>query len=302
MLSNSTQDSTQATYQEIDAQAKAEHEKQRVAAILSAFAPITLAEMGRVALQDRFEVKFLFHLNQLAQFLGELQESYSVLVVEGHTLNRYQTLYFDTDDFALYYRHHMGARNRYKIRSRQYVESGYTFLEVKHKTSKRRTTKSRIPTSGLVSVLVGGPAQFLHEHCPYRTEELSPRLWNRYLRITLVNKRERERVTLDIDLSFEWRGQRVNVPALVVAEVKQPAHACPSAFIQLMRQQGIRKAGFSKYCVGVSLLYPEIKHNKFKATQRLLAKMMYAEVDEQAAHGFAAYAPEAHRGEEYVHF
>jgi hypothetical protein len=197
-----------------------------------------------------------------------------VLVVEGHRLNRYQTLYFDTDDFALYHRHHMGARNRYKVRAREYVESGYSFLEVKHKTNKRRTVKSRIPTPVLVSTLEGGTALFLQDKCPYNVAELSPRLWNRYMRITLVNKHDQERVTLDIDLSFEWRGQRVAVPMLVVAEVKRHAHAAPSAFIRLMRQHGVRKASFSKYCVGVSLLYPEVKHNKFKATHRLVTKLM----------------------------
>jgi hypothetical protein len=40
-----------------------------------------------------------------------------------------------------------------------------------------------------------------------------------------------------------------------------------------MRQMGIRKTGFSKYCVGVSLLYPEIKHNRFRAAHRLIARL-----------------------------
>jgi len=129
-------------------------------------------------------------------------------------------------------------------------------------------------TAELVSVLEGGSAQFLNDKCPYRVEELSPRLWNSYMRITLVNKQDKERVTLDIDLNFEWLERKVGVPALVIAEVKQQAHACPSAFMTVMRKHRIRQAGFSKYCVGVSLLYPEIKHNKFKATHRLVTKLM----------------------------
>jgi hypothetical protein len=55
-------------------------------------------------------VKYLFHINRLAYLLAALQEEYAVLVVEGQRLNRYQTLYFDTIDFALYHRHHMGAQ------------------------------------------------------------------------------------------------------------------------------------------------------------------------------------------------
>ena len=68
------------------------------------------------------------------------------------------------------------------------------------------------------------------------------------------------------------------MPALVIAEVKQPSRVCPSPFMALMRQQGIRKASFSKYCVGVSLLHPEVKHNKFKKTHRLVAKLMQGEM------------------------
>jgi hypothetical protein len=122
--------------------------------------------------------------------------------------------------------------------------------------------------------LEGGSAQFLHDKCPYKVDELSPRLWNRYLRITLVNKRDKERVTLDIDLNFEWGQQKIGAPSIVIAEVKQQSHACLSPFMALMRKHHIRKTGFSKYCVGISLLYPQVKHNKLKATHRLMAKLI----------------------------
>lgn len=251
---------------------------------LATFVPITLNEMTSVALLDRVEVKYLFHIKQLPTLLHELQSSYAVLSVAGQRLNRYQTLYFDTEDFALYHRHHMGARNRYKIRSRKYIESGYSFLEVKHKTNKQRTIKSRIATPELVSHLEDGAADFLSEACPYRVEELAPRLWNHYVRITLVNLHDSERVTLDIDLHYAWDNRQMGVPMLVVAEVKQAGHLCTSPFVTLMRQYGIRKSSFSKYCVGVSLLYPNIKHNKFKITQRRIAKALEAKTPEAQAH------------------
>ena len=247
--------------------------KATILAALADFKPISLTDMARVALLDRVEVKYLISVEQVAHLLDELQTHYALLVVEGKPLSRYQTLYFDTPDFALYRRHHMGARNRYKIRSREYVESGYSFLEVKHKTNKRRTIKHRISTPHLVSALDGGDAQFVSEQSPYGSDELAPRLWNRYQRITLINRHDQERVTLDLDLRFAWQGRQSGVPGVVVAEVKRSARNCPSPFVTLMRQHGIRKTSFSKYCVGVSLLYPEVKHNKFKATQRLVAKL-----------------------------
>jgi hypothetical protein len=257
-----------------------EQPQARLDAVLATYTPMSLAEMARVALLDRVEVKYLFAGQLLGYFLAALRQEYALLVVEGQAINRYQTLYFDTADFALYRRHHMGARNRYKIRAREYVESGDSFLEIKHKTNRRRTVKSRIATPQIVDVLEGGAAQFVSAQCPYRGEELAPRLWNHYRRITLINKRDAERVTLDIDLCFTWQGDEAPVAGVVVAEVKRAAHSCPSPFITLMRAHGIRRTSFSKYCVGVSLLYPELKHNKFKRIQRHVARVAQADSPE----------------------
>jgi len=102
--------------------------------------------MQRVALLKRVEVKYTLPDMLLPQILNTLNEHYDVVEVLGQRLNRYRTLYFDTDNFALYRRHHMGAADRYKIRSRTYVDSDSSFLEVKHKTNKKRVIKSRIET------------------------------------------------------------------------------------------------------------------------------------------------------------
>jgi hypothetical protein len=247
-----------------------------LATLLSTFDPILLGEMNSVALLDRFEVKYVMHLNSLAPILNRLGETYSVLTIAGQRLSRYRTLYFDTDDFALYLRHHMGARNRYKVRAREYVESHATFLEVKHKTNKQRTTKHRIPTPELVTTLQSSE-QFLATSCPFAAEDLVPCLWNSYTRITLVNQAQRERVTLDIDLGFSWEEQQVSLPGVVIAEVKQQNRSCTSDFTTLLREQHIRRAGFSKYCVGVSLINPQMKHNKFKAIHRFIARLAHGE-------------------------
>ena len=246
--------------------------------LLTPFEPILLSQMNDVALLSRVEVKYVLPMQTLAHVLNGLQEVYSVLVVENQRLSRYRTLYFDTPDFALYQRHHAGARNRYKVRAREYEDSKHAFLEVKHKTHKNRTVKSRIQTPELVTELNQRSASFLQERCPYQVDELLPCLWNKYMRITLVNKTQKERVTLDLDLRFAWQAQQVTLPGVVVAEVKQAGLAHTSDFMRLMRENHIRSTGFSKYCVGVSLLYPTVKHNNFKAKQRLVAKLMQGDV------------------------
>ncbi len=247
---------------------------------LFGYAPISLADMGRASLLDRTEVKYLLDEATLAAALAELRDAYAVLSVEGRRISRYRTLYFDTADLAMYRRHHAGALDRYKVRAREYVESQSAFFEVKHKTNKKRTEKQRILTPALVTDLRGGePAGFVAAASPYRSEELLPRLWNSYRRITLVSLHAQERVTLDLGLRFDWQGRRAALPGVVVAEVKRARLSDDSAFIRLMRAYGIRSTPFSKYCIGVSLLYPEIKHNRFKPLALRVARLMQGESD-----------------------
>jgi hypothetical protein len=58
-----------------------------------------------------------------------------------------------------------------------------------------------------------------------------------------------------------------------VAEVKYTGTRHASEFARVMRLYRVRDTSFSKYCMGVSLLYPDVKHNKFKAKQRLVARL-----------------------------
>jgi hypothetical protein len=247
------------------------------AAQLAAFEPITLAEVNSAALLNRVEVKYMLPIWTLDDVLLRLRPNYAALAVTGQQLNHYRTLYFDTPDLVMYRRHHMGARSRYKVRVRQYVESHVTFLEVKHKTNKQRTIKSRMPTSELITGMNKCSLDFLRDKCPYNPIELVPALWNTYSRVTLVSKSRRERVTLDLNLAFAWQGHKVGLPMIIIAEVKRDGSSRDSDFITLMREMGMRKTGFSKYCMGVSLLYPEVKHNRFRATHRLIERLNQGE-------------------------
>lgn len=247
-------------------------EHQDLKGLLATFEPITLAEMDAVRLMDRSEVKYLFPRRSLMPALAELKEAYRVFVAAGQPWSRNRTLYYDTDDMALYLRHHAGAMQRYKVRTREYVDSHIAFLEVKHKTGACRTAKERIPIAEPAARLWGEAADFVEQMCPYPAGALWPKLWNYTTRITLVSKARAERVTLDIDLAFATGAERAVLPGVVVAEVKY-AGRHESEFIQTMRRLHVRETGFSKYCIGVSLLYPEVKHNNFKAKQRLVARL-----------------------------
>lgn len=248
-----------------------------VASRLAVFEATTLAQMAEVALLDRIETKFVLREARLVEILADLAPHYRVLDIDGTRLNHYRTLYFDTADFGLYRRHHAGGRNRYKVRSRMYVDSNMSFLEVKHKIRKNRTVKNRIETSRFVTRLSPGTMNFLDAHLPDHLTDLESKLWNEYTRVTLVGRQRKERVTLDFNLQFDQEGQTMVLPGIVIAEVKQERLDLASPFTRHMRVRGIRPTGFSKYCLGVSSLYPEIKHNSFKPKLLMLSKLIDGE-------------------------
>lgn len=243
-------------------------------AALAQLAPISLEQMAGVALMDRTETKFVLHERSLPALLGGLVAEYRVLDINGNRMNHYRTLYFDTDDYALYRRHQAGGRNRFKVRSRSYVDTDLSFLEVKHKVNARRTVKNRVATPGFVDHLTPKAGDFLGEYLPLSQMTLLPKLWNEYTRVTLVSLNEPERVTLDLNLQFRQGGQTMILPGLVIAEVKKNGPDHESAFIRHMRALLIRPTGFSKYCIGVSMLDAGVKHNSFKPQLRMVTDLI----------------------------
>lgn len=236
-------------------------------AILKRFDPISLQEMDSVRLMNRTDTKFMVSRAQLDDMLLHLGASYRILEVGAARINRYQTLYFDTVDFRCYREHHSGKRNRFKIRKREYVESQLSFLEYKGKNNKGRTIKSRIQLGSIAESIDEKEYAFIdertHEHCEYE-----PKLWNNFGRITLVDITAGERLTIDTDITFQYGDRNAGVSELVIIEVKRDEQSGASEVLRQLKHQLVRPESMSKYCLGVALLYPEMKSNNFK--QKLL--------------------------------
>jgi hypothetical protein len=242
--------------------------------LLELYEPINLAQMDDMALMSRIDTKYLMGEPELRTILTSLVDDYWVLEVGGVRLNHYKTLYFDTQDLDLYMRHHMGRSIRYKVRSRLYLDSGASFLEVKRRTNKGRTIKDRLATEMLLTRLTPEADQFVDSVAPSSTRPLLPMLWNEFSRITLVSRCGPERVTLDLDLRFRTSGANSSLDKVAIVEVKQKSVDRTSQLIRQMRALGIRPTAFSKYCVGTAMLYPEVKHNRFLPVLRLVDQVM----------------------------
>lgn len=245
--------------------------------ILLNFDPISLKEMDGVALMNRTDVKFVFSRDLLPAFLEQLSGHYYVLDVKGNRISRYESLYFDTEKFDLYFSHHRKKPARYKIRCRKYVESDLHFFEVKYKNNKGRTIKDRVKQSLIDGKIVDVAKNLLIEKTPIPVDVLEAKFWVNYSRITLVNKFAPERVTIDLNVTFKNEEQEMSVENMVIAEVKQDKEVA-SRFIELMKQNHIRKTGISKYCHGVINLYNTLKHNNFKKKLHLIKKTLHVTV------------------------
>jgi VTC domain len=228
--------------------------------------------MDGVELMNRTDTKFVVPYEKLISILNSLVKSYRILEVNGVRENHYETLYYDTPDFHFYMRHHNGKKNRWKIRKRSYVDSDLNFLELKFKTNRGRTKKQRVNIPAIHDGLNLQEEEFIHDKA-HLDFSLIPQVKNNFTRITLVEVSLPERITIDFDLNFGWQEKQVDLPNLVIVEVKQENHNRRSPFVAALKQHHIREESISKYCLGVALLVPNIKRNTFKEKLLKLKKI-----------------------------
>jgi hypothetical protein len=234
--------------------------------IINLLDPISLTELDRVKLQNRTDTKFIFEADLLPIILNDIKAFYSILEIDNKRTNSYQTLYYDTKELKSYIQHHNGKMNRIKIRFRKYIESDLNYLEVKFKNNKARTIKSRKKRNEIETNLSDFSKEYINKKSFYNSEDLKPVLWNEFTRLTLAHKSKKERLTIDLNLSFKSfaTNKESNIPHLIIAEVKQEKASVNSDFIRAIKKYHIRKSGMSKYCAGIALLNENIKKNNFK--------------------------------------
>ena len=260
-----------------------------IADLLQSFEPISLAQMESVKLMNRIDTKYAVPMTILPLILESAKADYYVQEIDGKRVATYDTMYYDTESLDMYVRHHDRQLVRQKIRVRQYVDSNLTFLEIKRKNNKGRTSKKRIVVPGFdinaetPSVLkhkrkedeAVTVASFIDAKCRYEWSEISPHLWTKFHRITLVNKAKTERLTIDMDLVWEnvVSGEKKTFSDLVIIELKRDGNV-PSKMTHIMLDHRIHPLKISKYCIGTALTTPEIKKNRFKSKIRTIVKML----------------------------
>lgn len=247
--------------------------------------------MGSVKLMNRIDTKYAVPMSILPSILEAAKEDYFAQEIDGKRIATYDTMYYDTEDMDMYIRHHDRQLVRQKIRVRQYVDSDLTFLEIKRKNNKGRTQKKRIAVPGF-DISAETPSVLKHKKRPdepvtveefidtksrYSWNAITPHLWTKFHRITLVNKEKTERLTIDLDLIWDnvVSGEKKTFADLVIIELKRDGNV-PSRMTDIMSGHRIHPFKISKYCIGTTLTSPNLKKNRFKKKIRLIEKMLNA--------------------------
>jgi hypothetical protein len=240
--------------------------------LLPRFAGIDLMEMEGVRLLNRIDTKFIFNAAKLPAILEMMVDHYLLLEVEGKRKSRYETLYYDTPDHFMYHQHHNGKLNRFKVRTRKYLESNQSFFEIKYKNNRGRTIKTRILINDLDHQLDENSGKLLLQITPFTLGMLKPALRVNYSRMTFVNKNRTERVTIDIDLGFRHEEKGHAYPRLAIAELKQ-TRSKGSIFRSILHGKHIAENSVSKYCLGIISLNDKVKRNNFKPKLSVIKKI-----------------------------
>lgn len=239
--------------------------------IIGRYDSISLEEMKCVRLMNRIDTKFVTSYDKLIQLLDLAHAEYYVQKIDGEYNMPYYTRYFDTEQCGMYLEHLRGRKRRQKIRIRKYESSGLSFLEIKSKNNKGRTSKRRVDCSEHDENFYKA---FVNKNSYYSHEELSDRIENRFSRITLVNKNKAERLTIDTGLKFHnfHTGRICGLDDLVIIELKRDGNVY-SPIADMFRKLHIHTEKFSKYCMGLAFTDESLKYNRFKPRIRIVEKM-----------------------------
>lgn len=215
-------------------------------------------------LTTRVELKYLVPLAALPTFLRGLPYELTALDIGGRRIFDYESVYFDTETFALYRNHVQGKRKRYKARIRSYCDSGDAMLEVKLKGRRGQTVKERLPYDYQSrQELTRDGRMFLDtvicQAYGFTAPPLCPSLTTAYRRATLVDEERKSRLTIDVNLN--WLGSEGSYRADHLALIESKSLTGPGPADALLRSMAVRPVRISKYCLGVALLHPDLAAN-----------------------------------------
>jgi len=249
---------------------------------LKFFNQISLSQLNsQASFLDRIDTKYLLTEEEFKNVLKDLEEEFYVLEIKEKSIFEYESIYMDTQDYYFYYQHQNGEKNRTKVRTRNYLDSGIAFFEYKQKqnwvTRKFRYQFKDTKEHGTMNKESNKFFEWVYQSFYSKAPEIIfPSLATKYHRITFCSKSNDERVTVDFnirlqDLRNDWK-DIIPLENLVILESKSMSKDGKSA--QIMKKYDIKRASScSKY--GLGLCYQKMIEDtsKFKTTMRKIEKI-----------------------------
>ncbi|MEZ5376860.1 MAG: polyphosphate polymerase domain-containing protein [Acidimicrobiales bacterium] len=244
---------------------------------------MTLDELNAsAALQTRVDRKYVLRGDDLDRLWADLP-AVRVLDIDGQRRFGYESTYFDTAGLDCYLAAARSRPNRFKVRTRTYLDSGTHVLELKTRDRSRSTVKTRtVVTDHLVDLdadAVAFIAANLSERLPTRAwstelpKQLVPSLRTAYQRTTLLldpiehGAELASRATIDTSLTVSTPDGRSQVwPDVVIVETKSPGS--PTRLDRLLWAAGHRPQTISKYGIGLAALQPALPAHKWRPVLR----------------------------------
>lgn len=276
---------------------------QNTTTLVSAHWPgISLDELNaKAAMQTRVDRKYIVDGFYAAAVLSNLPANASVLEINGERDFAYDSVYFDTENLDSYKLAATGRRNRYKIRTRSYVDTGATFLEVKTEGARAVTVKERIPYPAADRAYLNAAGRDYVEESlrgliDAPATAFEPILTTAYRRTTVLLPASEHnpvdsRMTIDTHLTWTPMSERALGPhsqyevgtgytaaGMVIIETK--SGSAPSVADKHLWRAGIRPSKISKFATGMAALNPDLPSNKWNRT---IARNMYLQPVEAEA-------------------
>lgn len=251
---------------------------------LQNFWTINLTELNsKASFLKRIDRKFLLNWKQFSEVLAELEKDFKVLEINGKKIFSYDNVYMDTNDYLFYNQHQDRKKSRTKVRTRYYVDSNLAFFEFKQKVNWI-TSKYRYEfPSEEHGFMTKGKKRFFEwvwqsMYDGEKAPEISPAIKTKYRRITLVNKKWNERLTIDFDIKavdLRWEHTtEVDLKNLVIIESKSLSKKCISS--KIMEKHSIKQAkACSKYSLWVVYSGLAQKYDTFKETMEEIKKIRF---------------------------
>ena len=238
------------------------------------FAPTSLSAINSAAkLQTRKDRKYILSRETLEELLAALPADVEVLEIDGRRWSQYRSVYFDTPELDCYRLAATRRPQRFKVRTRTYVDSGLSMAEVKTKSCRSKTVKHRRvldAPDGQARAVVDF-AREVEQSCTF-ADRLEPVMVSEYQRATLALLTEGVRVTIDADLvctdliSTDLRGARSGLTNGFIVETK--SGGSPSTVDRILWGLGHRPVKVSKFATGLASLRPDLPANRWNRVLR----------------------------------